>query len=138
MPRKTAKLDKRALFAALGYVPHDGQRRIHDSKAKRRVVASGTRFGKSMLATHEAIAFLLEPRQRMDAWLVAPTYELTKRVFDLVRPGRRIPGVERVHVSSPTAPFPSGGGRVSTAIVAMSTIFEHPALQRWHTAFVAV
>src|SRR5436190_21128906 len=87
MPNPTksrARLDKAALFETLGYVPHAGQWTIHRSQAKRRIVACGTRFGKSVVAVYEAIAFLLEPRERMDAWLVAPTYELTKRVFERV------------------------------------------------------
>lgn len=84
MKPKTATLNRAALFDQLGYTPHAGQQRIHDSRAKRRVVACGTRFGKSVVAAYEAVAFLLEPRERMDAWLVAPTYELTKRTFERV------------------------------------------------------
>jgi hypothetical protein len=47
---ETAKrrLSKRALFEHLGYEPHAGQQAIHDSKAPRRVVACGVRFGKSL------------------------------------------------------------------------------------------
>lgn len=84
MASKTLRLDRHALFAQLGYVPHAGQWKVHESRAKRRVVACGTRWGKSTVAVHEALAYLLEPRERMEAWLVAPTYELTKRVFERV------------------------------------------------------
>jgi hypothetical protein len=48
------------------------------------VVACGTRWGKSTHAVHEAIAALLEPRDRALGWIVAPTYELTRRVFERV------------------------------------------------------
>lgn len=78
------RLDKEALFSLLDYEPHEGQWQVHRSKAQRRVVACGTRWGKSTLAVYEAIAWLLEPRDRSLGWLVAPTYELTKRVFERV------------------------------------------------------
>src|SRR5262249_27454578 len=54
------------------------------SRAKRRVLACGTRWGKSTCAAAECIAALLEPREATHVWLVAPTYELTRRIFDRV------------------------------------------------------
>ncbi len=78
------RLNKTALFGGLSYVPHEGQSVVHRSKAKRRVVACGTRWGKSTLAAFECVAFLLEPRDKALGWLIAPTYELTRRVFDRV------------------------------------------------------
>lgn len=82
--RRRLRLDKDALFSQLGYVPHAGQALVHASRAKRRVVACGTRFGKSVLATYEAVAFLLAPSDGALGWLVAPTYELTRRVYERV------------------------------------------------------
>src|SRR5436190_5632717 len=82
--KRKGRLDKAALFDLLGYTPHEGQQRVHDSKAKRRVVACGVRFGKSTFAVYEAIAALLEPRPSAIGWLIGPTYELNKRVFDRV------------------------------------------------------
>lgn len=79
-----AKLNKLALFGGLGYTPHAGQLVVHRSKAKRRVLACGTRWGKSTLAAYECAAFLLEPSDKALGWLVAPTYELTRRVFERV------------------------------------------------------
>jgi hypothetical protein len=75
-------LDREALFEMLGYEPHEGQWQVHRSKAPRRVVACGTRWGKSTVAVFETIASLLEPRERALGWLVAPTYELTRRIFE--------------------------------------------------------
>jgi len=77
-------LRKLALFQHLGYVPHETQLVVHESRSKRRVVACGTRWGKSVLAAHETIAELLYPRERAMIWLVAPTYELTKRIAERV------------------------------------------------------
>lgn len=82
--KSEVRLCKRALFGGLGYTPHAGQWTVHRSKAPRRVVACGTRWGKSTLAAYEAIAYLLEPRDRALGWLVAPTYELTRRIADRV------------------------------------------------------
>jgi hypothetical protein len=74
-------LNKRALFASLGYVPHEGQLAVHRSKAKRRILITGSRFGKSLCAAHEAIAFAMDPRKRSMIWVVAPTLELADKVF---------------------------------------------------------
>lgn len=77
-------LRKLALFQHLGYTPHETQLIVHKSRAKRRVVACGTRWGKSVLAAHETIAEMLYPRNHAMIWLVAPTYELTKRIAERV------------------------------------------------------
>lgn len=77
-------LRKLALFQHLGYAPHPSQLLVHRSTARRRVVACGVRWGKSTLGVHEAIGALLQPRETSLGWLVAPTYELTKRVAERV------------------------------------------------------
>jgi hypothetical protein len=82
--RPSLALRKLELFRQLGYQPHPAQLLVHRSKAKRRVVACGTRFGKSTIGVHEAIAALLEPREAARGWLIAPTYELTKRIAERV------------------------------------------------------
>src|SRR5262245_35491371 len=75
------QLNKDALFAQLGYTPHEGQLLVHRSKAKRRILACGSRWGKSVCAAMEAIAFALEPRKRTMIWVVAPTMDLSDKVF---------------------------------------------------------
>lgn len=74
-------VDKAALFADLGYRPHEGQREIHESTALRRVVACGVRWGKTVCAAHEALAAALVPAERSFGWVVAPTYDLADKVF---------------------------------------------------------
>lgn len=78
---RRARIDKGALFASLGYVPHAGQAEVHASTASRRVVACGTRWGKSTVGVFEAIAELLAPRDEGRGWLVAPTFDLTQRIY---------------------------------------------------------
>jgi terminase large subunit-like protein len=74
-------VNRRALFADVGYEPHPGQWAIHHSKAPRRVVACGVRWGKTRCAAMEAVAAALAPRERSFGWVVAPTYDLADKVF---------------------------------------------------------
>src|SRR5436309_10516019 len=75
------QLNKQALFRDLGYEPHPGQAEIHASTASRRVVASGVRWGKSRCAAMEALASAMEARDRSIGWVVAPTYDLSDKIF---------------------------------------------------------
>jgi hypothetical protein len=78
---KLVELDKEALFRALAYEPHEGQWAVHRSKAKRRVWIAGVRTGKSLAAAHEALAAAMEPNKRSVGWIVAPTLDLSEKVF---------------------------------------------------------
>src|SRR5262245_49368549 len=78
---KTRKLNKLALFRDLGYQPHPGQLEVHRSNAPRRVRCTGVRWGKTLCASMEALGAALEPRERSIGWVVAPTYDLSDRVF---------------------------------------------------------
>lgn len=85
MTTGTAKrFSKDAFFKSIGYEPHPGQLEIHRSKAPRRVVACGVRWGKTMCAAMESLAAGMEPRERCMGWTVAPTYELSERVFNQI------------------------------------------------------
>lgn len=85
MTTGTAKrFSKDAFFKSIGYEPHAGQLDIHRSKAPRRVVACGVRWGKTMCAAMEGLAAAMEPRERCMGWTVAPTYELSERVFNQI------------------------------------------------------
>ena len=75
---------KRELFRMLRYQPHPGQVLVHRSVASRRVLACGTRWGKSTCGAMECIAALVEPRESALGWVVAPTLELTRRTFERV------------------------------------------------------
>ena len=52
-------------FKKIGYEPHEGQWKMHNSDAMFRVLAAGTRFGKSLCAAREAEAVLLLPNVRV-------------------------------------------------------------------------
>ena len=81
---KKARLNKEALFKLLKYEPHAGQMLVHRSRAKKRVLACGVRWGKSTLAAMEAMAAAMEPRESSIGWVAAPTYDLSKRIFDII------------------------------------------------------
>jgi hypothetical protein len=70
---------KLELFKRFDYEPHPKQLLVHKSLARFRTLCSGRRFGKSLLASFEAIAALM-PKNQI-GWIVSPTYELSKKVF---------------------------------------------------------
>lgn len=84
-------LDQSALFAATGYTPHPGQRRIHSSEARFNVSVCGRRFGKSEIGGHklEVEAFytapkrqaLLDAGKRREFWIVGPEYSDSEKEF---------------------------------------------------------
>src|SRR5262245_54050265 len=94
MPKTKLGIDKEQLFADLGYKPHPGQLEIHRSCARRRVLACGVRWGKSLSAAMEGIAAALKPCERSFGWVVAPTYELADKIF------REIVLVVTIHLRS--------------------------------------
>jgi hypothetical protein len=80
------RLDKAALFRDLGYRPHAGQQAVHRSRALRRVLACGVRWGKTHVGVHEVAAALLEPR--LDGslgWVVGPDHTVGDRILKLAR-----------------------------------------------------
>src|SRR4051812_29031406 len=96
------RMRKRELFRMLGYEPHPAQVLVHRSTAKRRVLACGTRFGKSTCAAMEAASALLEPREHASlGWLVAPSFGLTEKVFKLVVQALRARFPVRIRACSP-------------------------------------
>lgn len=75
------KLSKRELFKRVGYEPHVGQIAVHRSRAPRRVLACGVRFGKTLAAAMEGIYAAMLPSKRSMGWVCAPTYDLAEKVF---------------------------------------------------------
>lgn len=65
----------------VGYKPSRGQKLVHESAARYRIVLAGARFGKSMLAGFE-IAFYLTLFPDCHIWCVAPVYELAEKEFN--------------------------------------------------------
>jgi hypothetical protein len=76
-----SSFSKTRFFEDLRYEPHPGQLLVHDSRASRRVVACGVRWGKTRCAAMEGLAASMEPKERSMGWVVAPTYDLAEKVF---------------------------------------------------------
>ena len=72
---------KKKLFEQIGYEPHEGQLKLHypDKKHRFTVAVCGRRFGKSLSSAMEAVYTITQPNKRI--WVVAPTYELSNKVF---------------------------------------------------------
>ncbi|MBI3844526.1 MAG: hypothetical protein HY292_07775 [Planctomycetes bacterium] len=79
------EVNKQALFRDLRYQPHKGQDAVHRSRAPRRILIAGTRFGKSLCASMEAVAAALAPCERSVGWCAAPTFDLADRVFTQIQ-----------------------------------------------------
>lgn len=85
------KLSKARLFSQLGYVPHEGQVRIHRSQARHRVADAGRRTGKSVIGGHELtlesfktkalLSKLEQIGQRREFWIVGPEYSDSEKEF---------------------------------------------------------
>lgn len=81
MRADAATLDRAAFFEDIGYTPHSGQWPAHLSDARFRVMACGTRWGKTTMAAHEALALALEPKERAVGWICSATYDLADKVW---------------------------------------------------------
>jgi hypothetical protein len=62
----------------LGYHPTPQQLAVHNSKSRWRVCLMGRRSGKSFMAAHEILPWLLTPRTR--GWIVGPNYSLANKI----------------------------------------------------------
>ena len=80
---KTRNMISDALLQeAIRWKPHKNQEEILKCVEREVVIAAGRRFGKSALCAYIALKMLLEPNKKI--WIVAPTYDLTGKVFEYV------------------------------------------------------
>jgi hypothetical protein len=85
------KAVREVLFKRLGYHPHPGQRKIHNSPARHRVASCGRRFGKSVVGgmelcieaymTHLMLPILNKTDRRREFWIVGPEYTDSAKEF---------------------------------------------------------
>lgn len=71
-------LNKQKLWSLLGYHPTPQQLQVHNSNKRWRVCLMGRRSGKSFMAAHEILPWLLTPRTR--GWIVGPNYSLANKI----------------------------------------------------------
>lgn len=119
LTRPREVLDKFKIFRTIGYEPHAGQMPVHASRAPRRVLACGVRWGKSTCAAGEAVAAALQPSAPYTfrrGWVCAPTYDLADKVFRevaLVFRSKLQPFVIRVSESDRVALVRNMGGGIT-------------------------
>lgn len=91
----------------LRFTPHAGQREVHNSKARFRVVACGRQWGK----TRYACAWALQKAVAGGAgWWVAPDAIVADIGWETVRKlASQVPGAEIQDSYPHTVTFPSGG-----------------------------
>lgn len=76
----------------IGFYPHNKQKEILACNAREVIVCAGRRFGKSAVCGYIIVKELLGAldeirkgkRDSCKIWIVAPTYELTNKVFEYV------------------------------------------------------
>lgn len=79
-PKRQRGLDVGQLYNKIGYKPHDGQLKLHRSRARFRVLDCGRRWGKSTSGPHEQVPKMLTRKPTL-GWIVAPTYDLGEKEF---------------------------------------------------------
>lgn len=92
------------------WTPHAGQERVIAASRGRRIVACvcGRRWGKSTLAAHAAAGVAALTSQ--EVWIVAPTYDLAGRTYDVaVRTLRDLGELRRQSISMRRAETRAGG-----------------------------
>ncbi len=73
---------KRDFFRALNYIPHRGQRLIHNARQRFIIAICGRRWGKTLCAAREGLYQALKPGARI--LVTAPYQRLTDRIFSRI------------------------------------------------------
>jgi hypothetical protein len=118
-------IDEGALYEAVDYIPHPGQRAQHRAMADHRftLTAAGRRFGKSQIGGNkltlcafqaEAIQSQLEPKGlRHEYWIVGPEYSDSEKEFRVVYNNLTKLGAE---FDRPGTYYSQGGGDMDISL----------------------
>ena len=74
------KLDLKKLKEVIKFTPHEKQREVLRKQTRFTTLNWGRRSGKTMLAAYIALKYLIASDHNI--WIVAPTYDLSKRCWD--------------------------------------------------------
>jgi hypothetical protein len=80
------------------YTPHEGQKRMHQSKARFRIACCGRRFGKTFMGVHEIVKFSNINKNVNTMW-ISPTYKQSKLAFDIII--KKFKGAYRSNTKNP-------------------------------------
>lgn len=94
-----AVLDKRLYYDAIDYKPHKGQRQLHYTPARFKVVRCGRRWGKTLFGARECEPNTYVPcpitGEPQLGWIVGPQYSDAEKEFGLAYDSLRKQGVEK-------------------------------------------
>lgn len=95
----TPALTKSGYFESIDYHPHAGQRDLHFTPVRFKVVRCGRRWGKTFFGAHEAEPNVFVPcpmtLQPQIGWIVGPNYTDAEKEFRIVYDTMRRIGVDR-------------------------------------------
>ena len=85
-------LDDKLFQKKIGWTPHETQKEVLEAKAREIVICAGRRWGKSALCGYIVARRFLQglddiesgKRDSIKIWIVSPTYDLSRKVFNYV------------------------------------------------------
>lgn len=94
-----ARLEKFAHFYQGAYIPHAGQRDVHRTPSRFKVVRCGRRWGKTFLGAHEGEICMHVPcpitGEPQVGWIIGPSYTDAEKEFRIVYNTLRKAGLDR-------------------------------------------
>ena len=118
-------ISDKKLQELIDYTPHEGgQDKLIEATGREFVAVCGRRWGKSNVCAYLALRMLLKPNTK--TWIVAPTYDLTQKVFEyLIKFLHKIdPSGKAFKVSR--RPFPTIDGRQTNGSLLECKSAENP------------
>jgi hypothetical protein len=92
-------LRKDLYFEKTGYSPHNGQKQIHYTASRFRVISNGRRWGKTFMGAKElepcAFSLSAVTGQPQTGWIVGPQYQDAEKEFRIVYDSFRKHGVDK-------------------------------------------
>lgn len=92
-------LDKRLYYKTIGYKPHRGQRELHYTPVRFKVVRCGRRWGKTLFGAREVEPNTFVPcpitGEPQLGWIVGPQYSDAEKEFGMAYDSLRKQGVEK-------------------------------------------
>jgi hypothetical protein len=92
-------LTKDGFFDSIGYEPHTGQRDVHFTRARFKVLRCGRRWGKTFVGAHEAEPNMFVPcpitGEPQIGWIIGPNYVDAEKEFRIVYDTMRQMGIDK-------------------------------------------
>jgi len=113
-------INDKKICEEIGYKPNSWQQKVRDSDARFKVIVAGRRAGKTMFVAQDPkvgiVKYLFEKNKNV--WVVAPSYDLTERIWELVLKlcrGKLAPLIEKIYSTRGQQRIITKGGTVIEA-----------------------